>query len=356
MVSKPPGDWYREDRTVEAARQAGGVALKALSAGTSGIVRVRAVYRASMSAMAALSSAWAALAFGLSGRNIPVAILAAGCSLLMGWMALRNLRPAFGRARSNVEAFSPMPDTAGLTGRHDPWSRMGEVSRDFATNTQRGGSVIYYSRNKLALRAAKAFMACAVLVWVLTGTVHRSPLVTLLVLAGLGFYLWLVTSLLIRCTANDLTAVSWDARQIRVRTLTSSRQVPWQSVESVKFVRRVLRVSGIIPISTSYELMFQLRHNGSRHKTKILASALTITPVAANELVQVALRRGQAGNQNTRVENPAEFSSRTMAASPDLGASGLDAAFARDAAEGQRAFGANGQSTFAPPAFGRKVM
>ena len=72
-------------------------------------------------------------------------------------------------------------------------------------------------------------------------------------------------------TDKDLTAISWDDRQIRLRALTSSRQVPWQSVESVQTVRRVVRANFVVTVAKSYEMVFRLRHNGSRRKVKINA-------------------------------------------------------------------------------------
>jgi hypothetical protein len=103
-------------------------------------------------------------------------------------------------------------------------------------------------------------------------------------------------------------------------------------------------------------MVFRLRHNGSRRKMKINAGALTISAVAADQLVQVALRRAQAGNYSTSVNDSPDFSSRKMAATPDLSARELDPVFAHDTAERPRAFGAKGQTTVAPPSFGRKVI
>ncbi len=346
MISKPQGDWYHEDRTVEAARQFGAVASKVLAAGTSGVVRVRAVYRTCLSAVLAFISGFAALASGLIGGNIPISILAGGCSLLLGWVALRNARSAFGPGESN-----PKPDTASLRSQQDPGASIGKVKRDAETNVPSGGSTICYDSKKLFMRAAKMFAACALLALVLAANLHRNLFFSLLVMAALGFYLWRFIALLLRGADNDLTAISWDDRQIRLRTLSSSRQVPWQSVESVKTMRRVLRLWGLIPLSTTYEMVFNLRHKGSRRKVIIPAGVMTIRPDAANQLITVALRRAQFAGQRAQAGDRPDSSSRKMAAQPDLSARELDPVFARDAAERTQAFGA----CEAPAVFGRKV-
>src|SRR5208283_4266326 len=98
-----------------------------------------------------------------------------------------------------------------------------------------GGAAITYDRNKLFVEAAKLGAVGALLAWVLSvGQHHRGGLVNVLALTALGIVLLRAGALLLRATAQDLTAVAWDNQQICVRTLTASRQVPWQSVESVR--------------------------------------------------------------------------------------------------------------------------
>ncbi len=70
--------------------------------------------------------------------------------------------------------------------------------------------------------------------------------------------------------------------------MTSSRQVPWQAVESVKTIKRVYRMRGFIPLSSSHELVFRLRHNGTRRLMRVPASALDIRPGLAETLMRVA--------------------------------------------------------------------
>ena len=152
-------------------------------------------------------------------------------------------------------------------------------------------------------------------------------------------------------TDKDLTAISWDDRQIRLRALTSSRQVPWQSVESVQTVRRVVRANFVVTVAKSYEMVFRLRHNGSRRKVKINAGALTISPIAAGQLVQLAPRRAQAGNYSMGTNDTPDFGSRKAANGGET-----DAVFGRDAAERLRSFGAKDQATVARLSLGRKVV
>jgi hypothetical protein len=229
------------------------------------------------------------------------------------------------------------------------------VAHDTETRTQGGGSFIYYDRKKLVMRAALTFPVCALLAWVLAANMHRSPLVSLLVLAALGFYLWRAAALLFRGAGDDLTAISLDNCQVRLRTLTSSRHVPWQSVESVKCMRRVLRLWGLIPVSTTYELVFQLRHNGSFRKVKIPAGMLTIRPEAAYNLLGVALRHAQLRNNDAGPGERPDSISRNMAAQPDLSPSRFSKAFGRAGAERTRSSGVNDQATITPAVFGRKV-
>jgi hypothetical protein len=287
MIAKPQTDWSREDRTVQTARQFGGAASKALSAGASGVARVRALYRSVALAMTAFMLGLPALAEG-RGRNIPMCVGVGCASLLLGWLALRNARLAFGRSQSAPAWSDPQPANAGLGNWQDPFSPKAQVARETEPRMQGGEFRICYSRGKIYVMAAKLFAVGLFLALALTFDLHMSLFIRTLILFCIGFVLWRLTALLVRAADKDLTAISWNGQQICVRTLTASRQVPWQAVESVKTVRRVVRVMGIIPVSTSHELLFRLRHNSSRRLMRVPASALDIRPDLAEALMRVA--------------------------------------------------------------------
>ena len=355
MISKPQGDWAREDRTVEVARQFGGVASKAMSAGASGVARVRAIYRAFVCAIMAIMLGWAGLSAGLIGHSLPT-LIGAGCgSLLLGWVALRSMQTGFGRAPLRRNESTSTPISAGFANRQNPRAEIATAG-DTPAMSPGSATAICYDRNKLFLRAAKLGAACALGAWVITASIHRSPLANLLVLGGILFGLWRIVTLLLRATDQDLTAISWDNQQICVRTLTKSRQVPWQSVESVKAIRHVIRLWGIIPMSTSHYLVFRLRQNGSTRKMNVPASALIIRPDAAADLMRkVAIRRAQFAGGTTAVANPSDVSRKNIAAYKDLNPSDVGAVVAPEAAEHTRWLGPGDRTAVVPPAFGRKT-
>lgn len=328
---------------------------KALSAGTSGTVRVRAIFRAFGSALMAFILGWAALAAGLIGGNIPTLIGAGCCSLVLGWVALRSARMAFGRTRPSLAESNPTPGTANSGSRQDPRANNGNPPRHAGTSTPRGRSTICYDRRKLFLRAAKLLPVCAVLAASLRFNTHSSLLVSLVVLAVLGCALLAVAVTLLRGAGKDLTAISWDNHQIRLRTLTSSRQVTWQSVESVRIRRSVVRLWGLIPVSTSYHLVFRLRRKGWSSKVTIPVSVLTIRPNEAEELVRRGAFRPASLAAAAGAGSRPIYGRREMAEQPHLGAREPNVASALDAVERTRAFGPYGRTTIPPRVFGRKV-
>jgi hypothetical protein len=347
MISKPPSDWQREDRTVQAARQFGGLATKTLSAGASGLNRVRAAHQAFVAALLAILSGVAALAAGLIGRNIPV-FLGAGCfSLLLGWMAFRSARTAFGRARKP----DIMPDD-----RRGAWGDTGGSLNNSIFTTSLAEQTIDYDRNKLLFGAAKLVVMGGVLMAAVVFKVHPNPAVNAVIVLVLCGLLWRFCVLLRWVSGTDLTAIAWDGQQLRLRTLTRSRRVPWQSVESIYVRRRTLRLYGLIPISTSYDLLFRLRQNGSRRSVTISASMLTIRAGALDALMQ---RRApqpaphQALYPAPHADNDAEpgerrvFGRKGVATPSDVGARDIPAVTARDAVA---------WTPTPPRAFGRKVV
>jgi hypothetical protein len=353
VISKPKEGWDREDRVVETARRFGGAASKTLAAGTSGVVRIRAAYGAIVSAIMALMMGWAALAAGLIGGNIPT-LIGAGCfSLLLGWLALWNARRAFGRkSPAGAESqYKPAPGTWGNP--QAAYANMGNLAGAAETGTPAGGSAICYDRIRLVAHVARLLPACVLLAWVLTRGTHTSPLITLLLLAALGFVLWRIATLLLRATGNDLMAIWWDNHQIRVRTLTSSRQVPWPSVEST---RRVRRLWGLIPVSTSHDLVFQIRHNGARRRMTVPATALTIRPGEAEELLRrFALHHARVANTIEGAGDPFQVGNRMRTVQPDPGSRAMDGVPVAEAAPPTQAPDPYDRAPGTPPVFGRKV-
>ena len=350
MISKPPGGWDRNDRTVEAARQFGNAASKALSASASGVARARAIYRAAICALMAVMLGWAGLSAGLIGGNRPT-MVGAGCgSLLLAWVAMRELRTAFGSARS-VRLESTGTASTG-------YPNTGRMALDAGSIAPVDGSAIYYDRKKLCIGAAARWAVCMLLAWVITLDTHRTPVITCLVLAGMGFGLWRVATFLIRAIDKDSTAIAWDGKQICVRTLISSRRVPWQSVESVDATRRVLRLLGFITVwrSDCRYLLFRLRQDGSSHKMKVPASALTIRPGEAEALMRKVVRRHAQRAVNTAaVGRQSDFCAKTIWAQPDPGARETGADMVPEAAEWTRAARAYDRTALAPATFGRKA-
>ena len=326
-----------------------------MSAGASGVARVRAIYRAFVCAIMAIMLGWAGLSAGLIGHSLPT-FIGAGCgSLLLGWVALRSMQTGFGRAPLRRNELTSTPSTAGFANRQNPRAEIASAS-DTPAMSQGGATAICYDRNKLFLRAAKLGAACALGAWVITVSIHRSPLANLLVLGGILFGLWRIVTLLLRATDQDLTAISWDNQQIYVRTLTSSRQVPWQSVESINATRHVIRLWGIIPMSTSHYLVFRLRQDGATRKLNVPASALIIRPDATADLMRkVAIRRAQFAGGATAVANPSDVVGRKMAAYKDLTTGDIGAPMAPEAAERTPWPEPGDRTVVVPPAFGRKT-
>ena len=356
MITKPKEAWDREDRVVETARRVGGVASKTLSAGGSGIVRVRAAYVAVVCAFMAVTTGWAALAAGMIGRNLPM-LAGAGCfSLLLGWLALRNARIAFGRTSSMDSDSDHRLYTASPGNAQAAPAATARLAGAPQTGTPAGGSTIWYDRNSLIIAAAKLLPVCALLAWALMRGPRANPLVGLIILAVLGFALWRIATLLLRATDKDLTAIAWDNQQICVRTLTSSRQVPWPSVESVKATRRVRRLWGVIPVARSHELVFQLRHNGARRRMTVHATTLTIRPAEAeDQLRRVVLQHARVADRIEGAGGQFQFDKGMRAAPPHLstGQPALDR-ITQPPPRTQEPE-THDRATRAPPAFGRKV-
>ena len=101
---------------------------------------------------------------------------------------------------------------------------------------------------------------------------------------------------------SDLTALAWDERQILVRTLTTSRLVPWEAVEAILISQRVVRLMGIIPIRrTATGLAIRLRYKGSSRRMVIPGFVLSVRPAEAAAMLQdAALRRARSRGSHRR--------------------------------------------------------
>jgi hypothetical protein len=302
VIRKPDAAWGRnDDRLVETARQFGGAASNTLATASSGVARVRAAYNAAVSAFMAVISGFAALSAGAFGRNVPMAMLAGCFSLLLGWLALWNFRKAFGSAQSSRPEPGWNPDRTALGGLRAAGPAAGWALHDGETLSSGDSTTICYDRTKIFFRAVTSFLACAAMAAVLTRVAYKAPVFSLIALGALGFGLWRIFGLLFKGTDKDLTAISWNNCQIRVRTLTSSCQVTWAEFESVVVKRNTVRLLRLIPIATSYTLMFRLRQNGSSRKLNVPASVLAVRPRDATDLMRrIELARAQSARNPMR--------------------------------------------------------
>jgi hypothetical protein len=357
MIRKPDAGWDGgDDRLVESARQFGGAASNTLSAAASGVVRVRAAYSAVVTAIMAVMVGVAALAALGSARNLPMAMLAGCFSVVLGWLALWNFRKAFGSAqqpRAEAQWTPEMTDPVGLraAGQVAGWaSQNGETLPSGDTTS------ICYDRTKIFLHAAKLFLACIAMAAVMTRAPHTSPALDLIFLVAMGFVLWHLFSLLLKATGKDLRAISWNNRQIQVRTLAASCQVPWASLESVVVKRNTVKLLRLIPIHTTYTLMFQLRHNGSSRKMNVPASVLDIRSRDIMDLMRkIELRRAQYA-RNPMADIDQRFVGTSQTVNPSFrGAGQADTASAADPVRRTQDFETCEPIPTAPVAFGRKV-
>ncbi len=296
MISKPAGDLYRhnEDRTVKAARWFGGAASTSLSGFSSGVNRGRAMIGTIYCGMLALVSGCAALAAGLTG-NSPMAVLVLGCSLLFGWVTLRNARVAFGGARSNLSRSWSTPDGASSGSRQESWASHDNLARDVGIGAPGGGSVICYSRAKLLLNTVALFPLFMLVAFAFNAHSHWHIQINVLILVVLALALLGGIRPMLMGMKSDLTALAWDERQILVRTLTTSRLVPWEAVEAILISQRVVRLMGIIPIRrTATGLAIRLRYKGSSRRMVIPGFVLSVRPAEAAAMLQdAALRRAR---------------------------------------------------------------
>ena len=297
MISKPAGDLYRhnEDRTVKAARWFGGAASTSLSGFSSGVNRGRAMIGAIYCGMLALVSGCAALAAGLTG-NSPMAVRRAGLQPVV-WLghATECTRRVRGRA---VE-----PLTGPGRRRTEPVREAGRnhgqatiiSARDFGIGAPGGGSVICYSRAKLLLNTVALFPLSMLVAFAFNAHFHWHIQINVLILVVLALALLGGIRPMLMGMKSDLTALAWDERQILVRTLTTSRLVPWEAVEAILISQRVLRLMGIIPIRrTATGLAIRLRYKGSSRRMVIPGFVLSVRPAEAAAMLQdAALRRAR---------------------------------------------------------------
>lgn len=296
MISKPAGNSYphSEARTVEAVRRFGEAASTSLSGFSSGVNRGRAMIGAIYCGMLALISGCAALAAGLTG-NSPMAVLVLGCSLLFGWVTLRNVRVAFGGTRSNSSGSWWTPDSASSGSRQESRASHDNLARDVAIGAPGGGSVICYSRARLLVSTVALYPLFMLVAFAFNARFHWHIQINVLMLVVVALALLGGIRPMLMGMKSDLTALAWDDRQILVRTLTRSRLVPWEAVEAILISQRVLRVMGIIPIRrTATGLVIQLRYKGSSRRMVIPGFVLSVRPAEAAAMLQnAALRRAR---------------------------------------------------------------
>lgn len=280
MISKPDGDWYRDDRTADTARQLGRVATKTLAAGSSAVVRIQAAIGALVLGFTALMSGWGALAAGLLGANIPMGVLAGGFSLGLGWLALRSARTALGRSG---RAVPEQPRGTGWRAAPAGPSAAGRVAAGILPGH---GTAIFYDRKKLLWSAARLVAVCLVIGAALVIGRSRSPVAGLVILSVFGGLFWMIVLRVRRAMDTDLTAIAWDGQGLRLRTLTASRQVPWEMVKSVRMQRTTMRVWGLIPVATTHVLLFRLRLGRRSRSVGIPAAMLAVRPGVLESLLQ----------------------------------------------------------------------
>jgi hypothetical protein len=240
-----------------------------------------------------------------------MAALAGSFSVLMGWLAVWNFRRALGMAPSPGSARQSAPETydpsaVRAAGSAAAWDARATPAGHDHSLPSGGSTVICYDRAKVLGSAAGLACVCLLLAAILTGALRaqmhpvvsplhpafmarphaNSPLLVLLLVAALGYYVWQLFGFVLRGTDKDLTAVSWDSRQIKVRSLVWSRQVPWVSFESISLKRKTFRLFRVIPIFTRYALVFRLRHDGASRLMQIPASELNVNKSALPELMR----------------------------------------------------------------------
>ncbi len=373
MIKKPDAAWGRDDdRMVETARAFGGAASQALSDAPSGIARVRATKNAVVSISIAAVSGWKALTAGVAHGNIGVAVILGGFSLAACALALTNFRKAAGATPSARATQQWLPESAGLGGVSGAGAAAGWTARDTDSPALGDSTVICYDRAKIFWKAATLSLPCLLLATILTrviqftpamppaygthfaGPTHNSPIFAFFALIALGYYLWRVFGLLLRGTDKDLTAISWNDRQIKLRTMMWSRQVPWSAFESVLVKRKTFRLYGIIPLATSHSLMFRVCHNGSSRLLEVPCGLLAIRLGEIGEVLRrielrhaqyVCGRLGGADQRNAGAWQPAEASPRGARVSDTVA----------DTLARAPGFGTQAPISAAPAAFGRKV-
>jgi hypothetical protein len=355
MIGKPADDPFRYggDHTAQAARLFGDLAARSLGSVGSVLDSVRAALGVLVGTMVFFVSGWAAFAAATIGRNIPIAITALCFSLFAGWIALRSVRFLIrGMWSSPATA-----DSLGSGSWQQPWANHGQMGRGVETK-------IHYNRARLFLQALILYPLCMLVVFALAGRTHSHLSFNLLVLIALALALLGGIRPVLMGAKSDLTAIAWDDHQIRVRTLTSSRQVPWDALEAVEIRQRVVRAAGFIPISRrTTGLVFRLRHNGSRRKVIVPTFALSIRAAEAVAMIQAAAQRrtrhhaapampihGAAGGGHR------PGFGREIAAEPDRETNESKAMTALDAAQPRRVLADPDRVMVAPRGFGKKVM
>jgi hypothetical protein len=365
VISKPDGGWDREDSTVDTARQLGGAASKAFVIGVSGVTRARALLQMVICGATCVLSGFAGLGAGLLGGNLPMLILAWGTSLLMGWLALRHARTAFGQAPPSKARWEEEPIAASLAEPQPVRATFGAASIGaggigaagiVGARESGAGTVICYDRGKLVFRAAGLGAACAMVGLAAAHRAHRNPVFDLLALIAIGFFLGWIAAMLLRATDKDLTALAWDNQRIRLRTLLSSHQVPWRDVDSVTVRKHVIRAMGVIPVWTSHYLVFKISQNGSLRKVNVPVSALNITREAIADLGRMMARRqARAAGHGGDFAGQPDFGRTVPVAQgePELQRTGP--VFGRATADGMRAPDEGDAAPAVRAAFGRKV-
>jgi hypothetical protein len=226
--------------------------------------------------------------------------------------------------------------------------------------------VICYSRARLLLHTVALFPLFMLVAFAFNAHFHWHIQINVLIPAVLALALLGGIRSMLMGMKDDLTALAWDERQILVRTLTTSRTVPWDAVEAVLISQRVLRLMGIIPIRrTATGLVIRLRYKGSSRRMVIPGFVLSVRPAEAAAMLQDAALRRARYRAPPAMPVPAtpmhdagggdrpHFGQKITTRS-DLGTSVPNATACLDAVARTRGFGDPDRVAAAPRGFGKK--
>jgi hypothetical protein len=264
MIRKPAEGWGRESVAVETVRTAaaGGKALIA----TGG----RAVRGLVLCACGGLWT-FAGLAAGLFG-NLPTLIGAGGLGLLTIAVGLRILRGPRAPAGAAPARPSAGPD-------YVPGAAGSAVSLD-------------YSRDKLLKHAGFGVFAVLFAVW---GVGHLGGPLRILMAVLIPVF-GLMSAGAARRAFGDLTALRWDRRGLRIRTLFSERDLAWSEVGAIDIQQvNTYAFYGLMKVGAQRSLMVRLGRGGLFSRRVGVSSSLLDLEGRTLEGLVVELRAAQDG-------------------------------------------------------------